>query len=766
MLKGNYSRSRKVSLQWLLIVPFMAQIMAAVGLTGYLSLRNGEKTVSTLVNRLQQEVGDRVDQHLTSYLETSRKLSQSNKDLFELGLLDSNQFEKTAALFVKQMQTYPVGYITFATLKGELVNAGHYYDEISISLNEINPIKYKGDRRLRDYALNSDGRIIFKAAVDEYVFQQESWFAETTQRGKPQWSPIEPWDVKPFPLSVSITYPIYKNKTLVGVVDVDQRLSQISNFLRKLKVSAAGKVFIIERNGLLVASSGSQEPFKIVNEIPQRLPAIESRDRLIQATAQHLSESSKDLRSIQQPQQMQFWLNNQRQFVRVEPWRDPLGLDWLIVVAVPESDFMAQVNANTQTTILLCVLALMGAIASGIYTSRWITASILRLIQASNKLSTAAQSGFAIDTLTPAPEPKIYELSVLAHDFNSMAQQLQCSFTALEQTNTQLETLNSDLETRVEHRTQELSDALNTVKQTQAQLIQTEKMSSLGQMVAGVAHEINNPINFIHGNLQHAEQYIRDLLKLVHLYQQPEGQSQAAIQAYAKSIDIEFLQHDLAKILKSMQVGTDRVREIVLSLRNFSRLDESDFKAVDLHEGLDSTLLLLSHRIKKNIEIIKDYGELPWVECYPAQLNQVFMNLLVNAIDALEEMPAKSEALILHIQTQVSPNRESSAKPQAVIQISDNGSGIPFDHQAKIFDPFFTTKEVGKGTGLGLSICYQVIQKHHGTIALTSQVGQGTTFTITLPVYQHNLSENLEAIAPSSHLPPPTLDPSVPTFEA
>jgi hypothetical protein len=347
MRKGN--GAGKVSLQWLLVVPFMAQIAIAVGLTGYLSLRNGEKTVSSLVNRLQQEVGDRVDQHLTSYLETSRKLSQSNRDLFELGILNPNQFEQIAAAFIKQMHTYPVGYLTFATVDGEMINAGHYHDEVRISIGEINPKKYNGDRNLNDYEVDAADRLIPQKSSGEYPFQEESWFAKTVQRGKPQWSPIEPWEVKPYPLSVSVTYPIYQNKKLVGVMDVDQRLSQISNFLRTLKVSAAGKVFVIERDGLLVASSGLQEPFKVVDELPQRLPAIESGDRLIQATAQHLSQSFQDLRSIQQPQQLEYRLNDQRQFVRVEPWRDPLGLDWLIVVTVPEADFMGQVNANTKT---------------------------------------------------------------------------------------------------------------------------------------------------------------------------------------------------------------------------------------------------------------------------------------------------------------------------------------------------------------------------------------------------------------------------------
>jgi signal transduction histidine kinase len=733
--------ARKVSLQWLLVVPFMAQIAIAVGLTGYLSLRNGEKTVSSLVNRLQQEVGDRVDQHLTSYLETSRQLSHSNKELFELGVLKPGQFEQIAAVFVQQMHIYPVGYLTFATLDGKMVNAGHYEDEINITVSEINPTKY-GDRQEREYSVDAADRLSQTKPPEDYVFQEEPWFFQTVQRGKPQWSPIVPWETKPYPLSVSITYPIYRGKTLIGVMDVDQRLSQISNFLRKLKVSAAGKVFVVDRKGLLVASSGSQEPYKLVDGLPERLPAIESGDRLIQATAQHLSQSFKDLRSIQQPQQLEYRLNNQRQFVRVEPWRDPLGLDWLIVVTVPESDFMEQVNANTRTTILLCILALLGAIASGIYTSRWITRPILRLIQASEKLSTAAQSGFSIG-ITPAPAPNIYELSVLAHDFNSMAQQLQRSFTALEQTNTQLETLNSDLETRVEQRTQQLSDALTTVQQTQAQLIQTEKMSSLGQMVAGVAHEINNPINFIYGNLKHAEHHIRDLLKLVQLYQQSDGQDQATIQAYAESIDLKFLQDDLAKILKSMQLGTDRVREIVLSLRNFSRLDESGFKTVDLHDGIDSTLLILNHRIKHSIEIVQDYGELPLVECYPAQLNQVFMNLLANAIDAIEETQVESPTI--RIQTQVdSSSASNSTGTNIVIHISDNGSGISPENQTRIFDPFFTTKEVGKGTGLGLLICYQVMQKHGGTIALTSQPGQVTTFTLTLPIHQHNPAQALE----------------------
>jgi signal transduction histidine kinase len=304
--------------------------------------------------------------------------------------------------------------------------------------------------------------------------------------------------------------------------------------------------------------------------------------------------------------------------------------------------------------------------------------------------------------------------------------------------NQDLETLNEVLEQRVQERTRDLSETLDKLKRTQVQLIQQEKLSALGQMIAGIAHEINNPVNFIHGNIDHANAYTNDLLSLFNLYQKHYPEPVAEIQDEMDAIDLEFVKEDLLKILNSMQVGTNRIRDIVLNLRNFSRLDEADVKPVNLHEGIDSTLMILGSRLKAQpdrpqIEIIKAYGTLPPVTCFPGQLNQVFMNILSNAIDALEEDYQRhsdpDKALEIRISTMVVPNE------QVRVTIADNGPGIPEALHNSIFNPFFTTKPAGKGTGLGMSISYQIItEKHQGTLELVSKPGEGTEFIIGIPL--------------------------------
>ncbi|MGM3307028.1 ATP-binding protein [Anabaena sp. WFMT] len=315
---------------------------------------------------------------------------------------------------------------------------------------------------------------------------------------------------------------------------------------------------------------------------------------------------------------------------------------------------------------------------------------------------------------------------------------------------------NQELEFRVEERTTVLRQTLKELQLTQTHLIQSEKMSSLGQMVAGVAHEINNPISFIHGNLYYTEQYIENLLKLLEKYQEYYPNAPQEIQDIREEIDVDFIVKDISQITHSMRVGTQRIQAIIQLLRNFSRLDEAELKPVDIHEGIESTLMILAHRLKgkhykyPEIKVIKKYGKLPNITCYPSKLNQVFMNLITNAIDALENFVVSDDGSMLNSQ-KTGEEIEKRNEPTicittellddqwVAISIADNGLGIEEVLHSQLFNPFFTTKPVGKGTGLGLSISYQiVVEEHGGYLSYNSIPMKETKFEIKIPIHAIN----------------------------
>ncbi|MBD2327794.1 HAMP domain-containing protein [Alkalinema sp. FACHB-956] len=368
-------------------------------------------------------------------------------------------------------------------------------------------------------------------------------------------------------------------------------------------------------------------------------------------------------------------------------------------------------------------------------------------------------------TLQAAATNSTHEVGVLSQSFNQLLQRVQQLLQEQQEAQYVLESYNQTLEQKVQRRTQQLEKYSQTLEQkveertqalrektlhleqtlqklqsTQAQMVQAEKMSSLGQLVAGIAHEINNPVNFIHGNLLHAHQYAQDLFEVLAVYETEYPYPTASIVEARINYDLNFLKDDLPKLLTSMQTGTERIRDIVKSLRNFSRLDEADIKTVDIHEGIDSTLMILGHRLKaqgqcKPIDIVRDYGNVPPVECYAGQLNQVFMNVIANAIDAIQEKPLQNAEIMGRIGIRTSVIRSNWVE----IAISDTGSGIPPDVQQRIFDPFFTTKPVGQGTGMGMSISYQIVtEKHKGHLKFCSTPGVGTEFVIHIPMQAAN----------------------------
>src|SRR6478672_11949625 len=374
MSKRHSPKFQALSLQLVLIIPFVLQIFGAVSLVGYLSFRNGQKAVDDLANQLMKRTSGTVNQHLDSYLSIPHKVSQINADAIQMGLLNVRDRTTVGKYFWHQMQAYDLTYIGMALTTGEGVGAARY-DGKTVTIDDWTA---KLPNNGINYATNEQGDRTKSNNTFEYNNFKESWYLEPVKAGKPIWSRIYMWNSPSGAyITAAVGNPIYdQNNRLLGMVGADIHLLKLSNFLQSLEVSNSGKVFIVERNGMLIANSGKKQPFVVIKNEVQRLKAVNSPDPIVQGMAKQLQQRFNSFQNITKAQELKFDFQGEPYYVHITPWKDQYGLDWLVVVSVPENAFMAQINANTHTTILLCLAALGVATVIGVFTSRWIAEPI------------------------------------------------------------------------------------------------------------------------------------------------------------------------------------------------------------------------------------------------------------------------------------------------------------------------------------------------------------------------------------------------------
>ncbi len=669
--------SKQTSLQTVLIVPFLLQIAVAVGLVGYLSFRNGQKAVSNLIVQLQSEISSRIDQHLHAYLSITHQINAANKEAIQQGRLSVKDWPTTGHILWQQVQAFNVGYISIGNDKTEFIGAGRYDSGVRIE----RCVKGTCQSYLRDERGNLTDRQVY--GDGQYEYHKEAWYAKPFQAGKPTWTDIYQWQAHPEVIAVAAGVPVYdKNNKFIAVTSVDLPLAEIGNFLRKLKISSSGKAFIIERNGLIVGSSSSAPPYKMEGTAAKRIKATESQDELIRATAQYLQEKFGDLSQIQEQKQLWFEWKNQRQDIQVKLWRDKLGLDLLVVVVVPEADFMEQIDRNTRTTIVLCLVALAIATGMAVLTAGAIARPILQL----NRASIAIASG-QLHQLVKVKG--INELEKLADSFNSMARQLQQSFDTLEKQNEELKHLDRLKDEFLANTSHELRTPLNGI------------IGIAESLIDGATGELPAPTQ---ANLQLIASSGRRLASLVN-----------------DLLDFSKLRHKNVE-LQLKPVDLRSVTQVVLTLSQ----------------------PLANQKNLQLLNTIPE--DLPAAEADENRLQQILHNLVGNAIKFTPSGTVKVSAeLALYNGESVekSPILGSYfpiSAYQLAITVSDTGIGIPEDKFERIFESFeqgegSSAREYG-GTGLGLAVTKKLVELHGGTISVRSKLGEGSQFTFTLPISQ------------------------------
>jgi signal transduction histidine kinase/DNA-binding response OmpR family regulator len=687
-------------LRLVLVLPFVLQVFGAVGLVGYLSFKNGQKAVNDLADRLIEKNSDLVSERLDSFLGTSTKINQINRDAINLGLIDLKNHKQSGQYFWQQLQSYPeITFLSYALANGEYVGAGKYLEGQDVTIEERFP-SLQGKTYV--YATDNQGRRTKVVHIfDDYNPLTEAAYLETVNANRPLWGSIYNWDETPEFLAAAFNIPLYdENNRLIGAVGVDLLLSGINDYLRQLKISPGAKVFIIERDGNLIASSGSEEPFTMVEGVAKRLSSLQSTDPQIKETARYLRQEFSNFHEIKGIKGFKAEIQGKYQFVQVSPWQDEYGLDWLVVTVIPESDFMTEIHKNTQITILLCLLTLVIATGLGLMTSRWITQPILNI----SKASVAIAQGDLDQTVETEV---ITELDVLSHSFNEMSRQLQASFANLARINQALDQTNEELENRVEERTSELKLAKEN-----AEVANRAKSDFLANM----SHELRTPLNAILGFAQ-----------LMNRETQLTQQQKENVGIINRSG--EHLLSLINDVLDLAKIESGKMS-----------FYQTDF---DLYTFLSTIEDMLSLRAEsKGLQLIfeRDANLSRYINTDEKKLRQVLINLLGNAIKFTEQ-----GSVTLRVKALETPDQPNIPGSHSLLfEIEDTGAGIAPDEIDGIFETFTQTesgRQSQQGTGLGLPISQKFVELMGGKITVTSQVGQGSLFKFRIQVLESNVNQ-------------------------
>lgn len=664
-------KRRQISLRLVLIVPFVLQIVAAVGLVGYLSYTSSQQEVATLADELMTETSNRINQHLNSFLGKAQKINRSHLDAYESGVLNLSDFKALGKYFYRLANGHGFSYISFGNAQGAYIGAGFGEN----NQLEIAEIPAQEPNRLHIYPVDKAGdRYDFQFAIKDSQITSEAWYVDAIKAKKPVWSSIYTWGDLQNSISLSASTPVYgKDKQLIGVFGIDLELRQISDFLKTLNTHHSGHIFIMEQSGLMVASSEVDEsPAPVVNNKATRLNALNSKVPLIRNVTEDLVQRFGSLRAITQPLLLRPALA-EKPFVRVFPFHDKYGLDWQVVMVIPEAEFMAEIDANTRLTFLLCFFTLAVATGLGILTSNLIAAPIRRLSLASRAIASGKLSQ-VVDI------KGIAELETLANSFNQMASELKDSF--------------ATLENRVQLRTNELA-----VAKEKAEVANLAKST----FIANMSHELRSPLNAVIG-------FSQVMMRTQNL--PPEHYENLGIIHRSG----EYLLTLINNVLDFSKIEAGK-----------TTLNYKDFNFHQLLNDLEEMLHL--HAFNAGLELIFDRGDyLPvYLHTDEVKLRQVLINLLGNAI---KFTPAGEVVLVVRAKPQ-----EKSLNVVLEFTVMDTGVGIAPDELAALFQAFSQTasgREAQEGTGLGLAISRQFVQLMGGDISVTSEEGKGTCFNFAI----------------------------------